>query len=175
MTSALYLFPTQPSQNFKVFFDSSTLGMAMVMSEVPLIDHNRMHDDRIVAVDDWIALLSITTRLIFPKVRERAIKELTSCLEQINPLDLIALAVKYDVPQWLKPAYHRIVIRQNPIEYNEAEKIPFLVTLMLMRSRERCRIGGYNFIQVNRVIDSESKLMDQVSSEPATAGRATQA
>jgi hypothetical protein len=142
----------------------------MVMSEVPLIDHNRMHDDRIVAVDDWIALLTITTRLIFPKVRERAIKELTSCLEQIDPFDLIALAVKYDVPQWLKPAYRRIVTRVNPIEYKEAEKIPVLVALMLMRSREQ--IKTRSFYGVGHVIDSESKLMDQISSELATAGRA---
>lgn len=120
-----------------------------------------MHDDYIATVDDWIAMLSISTRLIFSKVRERAIKELTSCLEEINPFDLIGLAVKYDVQQWLKPAYRKIVTRHVLIAYEEAEKIPFLMTFMLMRSREKY---WKNFPRVlenhDSILDSEIRLMD---------------
>ena len=150
-----------------------------------------MHDDYRPAVGDWIAMLSISTRLTFPRVRERAIKELTSRLEEIDPFDLIGLAVKYDAEQWLKPAYRRIVTRSNLITHAEAEKIPFHMAVMLMRSREhhwkdynRPNPGLYQGVIVgvnsgsrpshvtqsdirlaaaDQIIDSEVRLMDQVS------------
>ncbi|SRR6266702_4947201 len=141
-----------------------------------------MHDDYRPTVPDWIAMLSISTRLNFPKVRERAIKEITAHLEEIDPFDLIGLAVKYDVQQWLKPAYRRIVTRTNLITHAEAEKIPFPMAVMLMRSREqhwkdynsRRQNQGFHTIPpdlritADHIIDSEVRLMDQVSREPAT-------
>ncbi|KAI9459231.1 hypothetical protein BJY52DRAFT_1119075, partial [Lactarius psammicola] len=140
-----------------------------------------MHDDYKPTVVDWIAMLSISTRLNFPKVRERAIKELTARLEEIDPFDLIGLAVKYDVQQWLKPAYRRIVTRIGLITHAEATKIPFPMAVMLMRSREqhwkdynsRRQNQGFHTtphdprIAADHIIDSEVRLMEQVSREPA--------
>jgi hypothetical protein len=83
-----------------------------------------MHDDYKPTVTDWIAMLSISTRLNFPKVRERAIKEITARLEEIDPFDLIGLAVKYDVQQWLMPAYRRIVTRNQPYHPCRGSKDP---------------------------------------------------
>ena len=96
-----------------------------------------MHDDYTPSLTDWIAMLSISTRLIFEKVRERAIKEITARLDEIEPFELIGIAVKYDVEKWLKPAYRRIVTRVNLITHQEALKVPFPMTIMLMRSREQ--------------------------------------
>ncbi len=152
-----------------------------------------MHDDYRPTVTDWISMLSISTRLNFPKVRERAIKEITARLEMIDSFDLIGLAVKYDVQQWLKPAYRRIVTRDNLITHAEAEKIPFPMAVMLMRSREqhwrdhnsrrlnttpRGAFGvapaGHVYpnppdsrLAADHIIDSEVRLMDQVSREPS--------
>jgi len=97
----------------------------------------RMHDDYTPSLTDWIAMLSISTRLIFEKVRERAIKEITERLDEIEPFELIGLAVKYDVEKWLKPAYRRIVTRSSLISHQEALKVPFPMAVMLMRSREQ--------------------------------------
>ena len=125
-----------------------------------------MHNDYSPTVADWIAMLSISTRLIFPKVRERAIKELTSRLEEIDPFDLIGLATKYDVKQWLKPAYRTIVTRTDPITYAEAEKIPFPVAVMLMRSHERyfSKMKGCNHsggLCARVIIIAELELMER--------------
>ena len=131
-----------------------------------------MHDDYKPAVDDWMAMLSISTRLNFPKIRERAIKELTARLEEIDPFDLIGLAVKYDVQQWLMPAYRRIVTRPNLISYEEAQKVPFLIAVMLMRSHEQhCKDSRsarhYSHpdprLAADHIIKSEVIMMDQVS------------
>jgi hypothetical protein len=104
-----------------------------------------MHDDYAPSLSDWIALLSISTRLIFEKVRERAIKEITTRLDQVDPFELIGLAFKYDVEKWLKPAYRRIVTRNDLITHQEALKVPFPMAVMLMRARERYwKIPVYN-------------------------------
>ena len=96
-----------------------------------------MHDDYAASLTDWKAILSISTRLIFEKVRKRAIKEITARLDQVEPFDLIRLAIKFDVESWLKPAYRRIVTRSNLITHVEAAKVPFPMAVMLMRSREQ--------------------------------------
>ena len=96
-----------------------------------------MHDDYTPSMTDWIAMLSISTRLIFEKVRKRAIKEITARLDEIEPFELIGLAVKYDVEKWLKPAYRRIVTRSSLITQQAPLKVPFPMAVMLMRSREQ--------------------------------------
>ncbi|KAH9063178.1 hypothetical protein EDB87DRAFT_1681611 [Lactarius vividus] len=124
-----------------------------------------MHDDYKPRTPDWIAILTISTRLIFPKVRERAIDELTYCLEEVNPFDLVGLAVKLDVEKWLKPAYRRIVTGINLVTHAEAEKVPFLVAVMLMRSREKYwKAPSYarTTSLVSDIIDSEVGLIDLV-------------
>ncbi|KAH9000722.1 hypothetical protein EDB86DRAFT_2802057, partial [Lactarius hatsudake] len=124
-----------------------------------------MHDDYRPTVTDWISILTVSTRLIFPKVRERAIKELTSRLEDIEPFHLIGLAVKYDVQQWLKPTYRRIVTRVELITYAEAQKIPFPMAVMLMRSHERYSLARStkdgNHRSSSLIIQTEVTIMEK--------------
>jgi hypothetical protein len=97
----------------------------------------RMHDDYAPSVADWIVILSISTRLICEKVRERATKEISARLGEVDPFELIGLAVKHDVEKWLKPAYRRIVVRQKLITHRESLKVPIHMVVMLMRAREQ--------------------------------------
>jgi hypothetical protein len=140
-----------------------------------------MHDDYKPSLTDWIAMLSISTRFIFEKVRKRAIKEITLLMDEIEPFELIRLAIKYDVEAWLKPAYCRIVKRNSLVTHVEALKVPFPMAIMLMRSREQYwkNSSPSNSSTPGRpypgpVIDSEVKIMELASKEslkndPATA------
>jgi len=132
----------------------------------------RMHDDYVASLTDWISTLSISTRLIFEKVRERAIKEITAQLDQVEAFDLIGLAIKFDVEQWLKPAYRRIVTRGGLITHVEAAKVPFPMAVMLMRSREQFWknnannphaysgwSGSFTTTCPDTIIDAEIRLM----------------
>ena len=137
----------------------------------------RMHDNYTPSLTDWIAMLSISTRLIFEKVRERAIKEITERLDEIEEFELIVIAIKYDVEKWLKPAYRRIVTRSNLITHQEALKVPFPMAVMLMRSREQYwnyyrthprPVSGANVTVWPRgppdsIIDSEVRVMELAS------------
>jgi len=121
-----------------------------------------MHDDNSPTLNDWMAILSISTRFIFDKVRERAIKEIATHLDQMDPFELIELTIKHDVHQWLKPACVKIVTRTDLISHAEALKVPSPIAVMLMRSREQYL---KNRSDPSSIIDSEVRLMDLASRE----------
>jgi hypothetical protein len=146
-----------------------------------------MHDDYVASLADWIAMLSISTRLLFDKLRARAIKEITTRMKQVDPFELIGLAIKYDVEQWLKPAYRRIVARDKLITHQEALKVPFHMAIMLMRSREQYwknangTYDSYPYAHSQNIdgtswprghpdptLDPELKVMDMASVETKT-------
>ena len=123
-----------------------------------------MHDDYVATLADWVAMLSISTRLMFEKVRERAIKEITPRLDKIETFELIRLAIKFDVEQWLKHSYRRLVTRAEPITHAESAKIPVHVIIMLTRSREqywKYNNNGRNHSQSDpdAIIEAEIRLM----------------
>ena len=127
-----------------------------------------MHDDNSPTLNDWIGILSISTRFIFDKVRERAIKEITTHLDQINSFELIELAMKHDVQQWFKPAYEKVVTRTDLISHAEALKVPSPIVLMLMRSREQYWKNSTSpsrgvSATAASIIDSETIRMDLAS------------
>jgi hypothetical protein len=138
-----------------------------------------MHDDYKAPLPDWIAILSISTRFIFEKVRGRAIKEITARLDEVEPFELIGLAIKFDVEQWLKPAYRRIVARVTLITHAEALKVPFPMAVMLMRSREQywkahgtdqhTRRSSREFL--DSIIDSEIRVMEMELDSNVSRGK----
>src|SRR5258708_18759359 len=95
-----------------------------------------MHDDYAPSLTDGIAMLSISTRMIFEKVRERSIKEIIARLDQVEPFELLLLAVNYDVEQCLQPAYRKIVTRSSLITHEEPLNVPLPTAVMFMRSAE---------------------------------------
>jgi hypothetical protein len=135
-----------------------------------------MHDDYVATLADWVAMLSISTRLMFEKVRERAITEITARLDKVEVFELIRLAIKFDVEQWLKPAYRRIVVRTELIPYAIFTKIPVHVSIMLTRAREQYwknnnhnqSRGNPNPNDADSIINAEIRLMAEESAENAS-------
>ncbi|KAJ7023462.1 hypothetical protein C8F04DRAFT_1240185 [Mycena alexandri] len=100
------------------------------------------------AMADWVAVLAISTRFDFQRVRDRAIdaiehsrwnqpkrgKKIT-----IDPVEQIVLAEKHDIPHWLPIAYYAICERGHSLEEWEAERIGYRKTVLLARAREEVR------------------------------------
>jgi len=138
-----------------------------------------MHDDYVATLADWVAMLSISTRLIFEKVRERAIREITARQARVDAFELLRLAIKFDVEQWLKPTYRRIVTRDGPITHAESVKVPVHMAIMLTRCREqyRKRDNGNSYdndfpgspLDLDTLIEAEIRLMGEESAETETA------
>lgn len=70
------------------------------------------------------------------KVRERAISEITSLRRDINPVDQIVLAQKYDVPAWLTDAYTALCERDRSLSADEARKMEGDIPYLIAEARE---------------------------------------
>lgn len=92
-----------------------------------------------VSLDEWIGLLGVSTHLQFPRIRRRAIGEITAQFSQLDAVTVVVLATKHDVPQWLAPAYAELCRRQEPLDDGEAEELGAVVAARVGRAREAIR------------------------------------
>ncbi|KAF7965117.1 hypothetical protein HWV62_45561 [Athelia sp. TMB] len=72
-------------------------------------------------------------------IRERSISHIEKAIPRLQPVDIIELATKYDIPSWLTPAYVAICQRSEPIEEWEAMKLGLSAAIKLARAREMVR------------------------------------
>ncbi|KAH7910894.1 hypothetical protein BJ138DRAFT_1151832 [Hygrophoropsis aurantiaca] len=100
--------------------------------------YNSMYKQPLESVDEWVDLLSISTRYGMENVRERALEELDS-LPPLDPIRRIVLAKKHDVLEWLIPAYAALCRRVEPLTVSEAIEIGLETTVFLATAREKVR------------------------------------
>ncbi|PCH36776.1 hypothetical protein WOLCODRAFT_83062, partial [Wolfiporia cocos MD-104 SS10] len=88
-------------------------------------------------LDDWKALLSISSRFVFDKIRERAIDAVRTHVPPLDPVERICLAAKHDIPEWLSPAYTELCMRDDPLSDAESDKLGSITAACLARAREQ--------------------------------------
>jgi hypothetical protein len=98
-----------------------------------------MHDDFELSLNEWTAILSISSRYDMDRIRQRAIRQIISHRPRIDPVEKIVLAEKHDIAGWLPSAYASLCQRVNPLEEWEAEKLGLRITVRLARAREAVR------------------------------------
>ncbi|KAI0088375.1 hypothetical protein BDY19DRAFT_994277 [Irpex rosettiformis] len=106
-----------------------------------MYDSNATYSWR-TSVSEWTALLSISTRYAFDRIRSRAIAALAPgpipySTQLLGPVDMIVLAVKHDIPQWLETAYVSLCLREHPLEEGEGEKLGVVTSIRLAKAREK--------------------------------------
>ena len=87
-------------------------------------------------LDSWVAMLSIATRFLFDDIRQRAIKEVTAQLKNLDAVEVIVLAYKFDIHQWLESALTRVVERDEVLSDADAARIPLTDVMLITRCRE---------------------------------------
>lgn len=88
--------------------------------------------------EDWIRLLSISTRYGMERIRARALHEL-EYLPPLDPIQRIVLARKHDVQGWLLPSYVALCLRQQPLNVLEAVELGLETMVLLAMARESVR------------------------------------
>jgi hypothetical protein len=98
-----------------------------------------MRDDFKPYLQEWISILSVSSRYDMDNIRQRAIREIDSHRPRVDPINKIVLAEQHNIPGWLAPAYACVCQRAHPLEEWEAEKLGMTVTVKLARAREAVR------------------------------------
>ncbi|KAI0078035.1 hypothetical protein K474DRAFT_1706761 [Panus rudis PR-1116 ss-1] len=96
----------------------------------------------IITLEDWISLLSISTRYIFTKIRDLAVLRI-STQSAVTPIQKITLAHQFDIPQWIPPALVDLCKRQEPIDDEEAECLGIRTVVKIAQARELARDRRY--------------------------------
>ncbi|OAX42256.1 hypothetical protein K503DRAFT_683751 [Rhizopogon vinicolor AM-OR11-026] len=91
--------------------------------------------------EEWIKLLSISTRYSMERIRTRALQEL-EYIPPLDPIRRIALARKYDVREWLLPSYVTICLRRQPLNVLEAVELGLETMVLIAMARESVRDPG---------------------------------
>ncbi|KAG8916232.1 hypothetical protein FRC02_004103 [Tulasnella sp. 418] len=87
-----------------------------------------------IDLQQWSAILHLSTMWSYPKLRERAMTE----IEKLNPSlkDYILLSRKCNVPKWLELAYNQLCRRDEPITVEEGLVLGIEVFTRLCHLRE---------------------------------------
>ncbi len=134
------------------------------------------------SVPEWTALLSISTRYAFDKIRDRAISALAPTpyfSNTLDPVEMVVLAVKHDIPQWLEPAYVLICMREESMDDIEGERLGIFTTIRLAKARERfwreqARMGENKDAETPGGLFGSAGLFGSVRSPCPRRARATQ-
>ncbi|KAI0783259.1 hypothetical protein C8Q75DRAFT_726388, partial [Abortiporus biennis] len=95
-----------------------------------------------ISIDAWFVLLSISATLHFRKIHQLAIQYITPHLPELDPVDIIPMANKFHIQDWLDHALMRLSGRPQALSDEEAERIGSLkIVARIARIRERLIIS----------------------------------
>ncbi|KAI0078038.1 hypothetical protein K474DRAFT_1706763 [Panus rudis PR-1116 ss-1] len=109
--------------------------------------HDGIFEQEKITLKDWITLLAVSSQLKFEKIRTWAIKRISEQLPDIEPVAIIVLATRYDVPQWLTSAYTTLCTRETPLADEEAEELGATTTARIARTREAILEENYRILR----------------------------
>lgn len=108
-----------------------------------MLPWDRMYD-RVVPLEEWIALLSVSSRLLFDKIREHAISAIERHAPPLEPARKILLATKHDIPRWLHPAFTELCTRPDALSEDETSELGAEIAARVGRARDMVRLrAGY--------------------------------
>ncbi|KAJ3538684.1 hypothetical protein NMY22_g5068 [Coprinellus aureogranulatus] len=93
-------------------------------------------DCDLTTVDEWTSVLTISSIWEFKSLRELAIDRLSRIT---LPIDRIVLGNRFDLAQWLVPAYFELCTRTEPLSLDEGEKLGMRDVIRIGQVRHQLR------------------------------------
>ena len=107
-------------------------------------------------MEEWISVLSLSTRWDFNTLRDLSITRLTPMVQ--DPAEQIVLGHQYDVVDWLVPAYTALCERREPLTLEEGRKLGVDLVVMIGQVRDKIRYVS----NLNRDHDTIVKFVQHV-------------
>ncbi|TFY75413.1 hypothetical protein EWM64_g8598 [Hericium alpestre] len=140
----MFSLPAAKSLNSDNSPEGFTDSRPIVLPEVTILEFRtllhylyNMHDDSTMPKESWVALLSVAHRYDIAVVQSRTAKALVALDPPVNPVELIAIASKYDLPRRpFTAALETVIRRSQPFSIDEIEMLPSDMLTALCRGRE---------------------------------------
>ena len=102
-------------------------------------------------LESWITLLSITYKLELSSIKHRVVREVFAAAEPPDPIRQLELYEKFAVPRAaLAPAMRTLVVRDQPLSENEADRLSKETITEIMHMREeyiRAQLKPFGFLK----------------------------
>ncbi|KAF8910872.1 hypothetical protein CPB85DRAFT_1221146 [Mucidula mucida] len=114
--------------------------------------------------EEWISVLSLATRWDFTSIRELALSRLhpnsftASAQLNLSPADRIVLGLRFDVSEWLLPAYSELCMRTEALTLEEGEILGMQNVINIAQARQAIRYPS----NLNRSFDGVQNLVREM-------------
>ena len=109
----------------------------MVSHYAPTADESKE-----LSLDEWTHVLRLSTMWGFDELRGVAIDNLRPLLENEDPVRWIVLARKYNVHDWLLPAFHALARRPEALQLEKVEPLGIVTIVKMGQIRESFPFNG---------------------------------
>ncbi|KAJ7125379.1 hypothetical protein C8R44DRAFT_618953 [Mycena epipterygia] len=100
-----------------LYLSESKIDFDRFLSVLYPLDYS---EEECKTAEEWASVLRLADKWSMQDVRRLAINRLESCA---GPVDKIALGHRYNVPNWLGPAYLALAMRKEPVTSAEGLKM----------------------------------------------------
>jgi len=106
-------------QLLRVLYPSKAIGCAEVLS-----------------FSQWTLVLELADRYCMDSLRRHAISKMEH-IQQVDPVDKLVLARRFNVSQWLLPSFTEILQRSNSLDHRAVDSLGVETVLRLVAIRDR--------------------------------------
>ncbi|KAJ7175736.1 hypothetical protein C8R46DRAFT_1214199 [Mycena filopes] len=114
---------------------------------------------------DWTAILDLATRWKFLDIRELAIRSLGTAVPDLDPVEKIELAHKYNIKrEWAYAAYVALCSRPAALDVIEGRQLGIETTVNVAFAREKLDKWGRKKVEeVKKVVEEVFEIKEPVS------------
>ncbi|KAJ7750091.1 hypothetical protein DFH07DRAFT_746318 [Mycena maculata] len=113
-------------------------------------------EQELKTADEWSSVLLLADKWQIPDIRRLAIKELAACA---GPVDKIALGHRYDIPEWLGPAYLALAMRKEPVTSAEGTKMGIAAMVRIAAIKDEVLANLTEYVDLEKFCDLFSKVV----------------
>jgi hypothetical protein len=106
--------------------------------------------DASLGLDQWRAVLRLSSQWFFNDVRQRAIASIDAI--DVPLLERIEMAKDHHVSAWLPAGYRKLALRSEAITVEEAEKMDLRKAILVCGLREKYKGRGYCESEVDKAV-----------------------
>ncbi|KAH9975677.1 hypothetical protein BGW80DRAFT_1250600 [Lactifluus volemus] len=124
--------------------------------------YNRTYSFYDATIEEWISILKLAYQWNFIEVKELAVRELNNF--KIPAVQKIGIFQKYEVDQnHIREAFMSLVVRNEPITFEEGRQLGLHAALSVARGRELVRmLPGGNITEIDALIQDVFPLSPDV-------------